>query len=79
MSHFKPGDRVAGFSFGQASANHTWGAFGEYCIGWDYLAFKIPEGMSYEEAVTLPVGLAVTGLSLGDQLGLKEGADGPVS
>lgn len=79
VSCFNIGDRVAGYSFGHASPNPAWGAFGEYCIGWNYLTFKIPESMSFEEAATLPVGLTVAGLSLGKELALKKGDSGPVS
>ncbi|TGZ81778.1 GroES-like protein [Ascodesmis nigricans] len=78
VSCFNIGDRVAGYSFGHASPNPAWGAFGEYCIGWNYLTFKIPESMSFEEAATLPVGLTVAGLSLGKELALKKGDSGPL-
>lgn len=74
-SRFKLGDRVAGFTFGHSSANAEWGAFGEYCVGWEYLTFHIPEGMSHEQAVTLPVALDVTGLVL--ERGIK-GVEGPL-
>lgn len=67
---FQPGDRVAGFALGSLTENLHLGAFGEYCIGCEHVTFKIPDGMSYEEAATLPTALIVSGLGLYQTLGI---------
>ncbi|KAF8533947.1 chaperonin 10-like protein [Trichophaea hybrida] len=70
VTKFQPGDRVAGFNIGGISEKLHFGAFGEYCIGFEHVTFKIPDGMSEEEAATLPTALVVTGLGLYQILGV---------
>jgi len=66
-TNFSNGDRVAGWTFGGASA--------EYATCPTYMAWKIPEGMSLEEAATIPVGITVAGMTLVMTLGLQKGED----
>lgn len=73
VTHFKPGDRVIGCTAGFATKDNAEKAFQEYAILQQNLASRIPEGMSFESAVVLP--LAVTTASAGlfnpDLLGLQ--------
>jgi NADPH:quinone reductase-like Zn-dependent oxidoreductase len=62
VTRFKAGDRVAGGTFGSCSTHLHWGAFGEYCIGFEQTALKIPDSVGLEQAVTLPAGVGVAGL-----------------
>lgn len=48
VSKWKVGDRVMAASFA---------AFAEYTLGFEWMLYAIPEGVSYEQAATLPVAL----------------------
>ncbi|AYC31615.1 quinone oxidoreductase [Pseudomonas cavernae] len=48
VEHWKVGDRVMSAGMG---------AFAEYVLGFEWVMYPIPEGMSYEEATTLPVAI----------------------
>jgi len=59
---FQKGDRVAGFSHGANDRNPATGTFANYIIMKGDLTLKIPPTMSFENAATLPCGLATVGL-----------------
>jgi NADPH:quinone reductase-like Zn-dependent oxidoreductase len=63
VQRFKPGDRVFADLFGQ-----KYGAFAEYAAAPEKVFQSMPDGMSFEEAATLPHSavLAVQGLRLRD-------------
>lgn len=67
---------MAGLALGSVSKHLNWGAFAEYCIGFDHAAFKIPDSISFEQAATLPVGLAVASLALYQTLGIANPGSG---
>lgn len=48
VTKWKVGDRVMAASFA---------AFAEYTLGFDWMMYAIPEGISYEQAATMPVAL----------------------
>ena len=54
---FAKGDRVCGFIHGSNGDNHEDGAFAEYVTAKGELQIPIPDGMSFEEAATLGVGM----------------------
>ncbi|KAF3932449.1 Zeta-crystallin [Dactylella cylindrospora] len=54
---FKKGDRVAAYHFYQNPA----AAYAEYAIAPDWVTFKIPDHISFEEAATIPLA-ALTGV-----------------
>jgi len=60
---FSPGERIVGFAFGNSHDNPECGAFGEYGLSFglsfDYLTLRIPEAMTGEQVVGLPVALCV--------------------
>lgn len=61
---FKKGDRIVGFVHGGNPVQPEDGAFGEYLVAkWD-LQIKIPDGMSWEDAATLGVGITTVGQGL---------------
>lgn len=62
-SPYVRGDRVAGVTHGNNAGNTEDGCFAEYCVAKDGLQMRIPDGMSFEEAATL--GLGVTTMSQG--------------
>lgn len=61
---FKKGDRIAGWVSGCNASNTDDGAFAEYIVAKGDLQFKVPEGMSDEEAATLGCGVATCGQGL---------------
>ncbi|KAJ0162631.1 Protein TOXD [Colletotrichum tanaceti] len=63
-SHIRPGDRVCGVAFGYNRDDAATGAFAEYVVAEDHLVFGIPDGMSFQEAATLPCGLLTGGMVL---------------
>ena len=67
---FKKGDRVAGFGHGEDDANPQHGAFAIYIATKGALAFRIPDGVSYEEACTVTCGVGSAGFGLYHVLGL---------
>ncbi|KII84185.1 hypothetical protein PLICRDRAFT_147481 [Plicaturopsis crispa FD-325 SS-3] len=65
-SRFVPGDRIAAFVHGSSKNDPTTGAFAEYAAVDEHVAFKLPAGMSFEEAASLPVALVTTSLAFND-------------
>lgn len=61
---FATGDRVCGFIHGSNGDHHEDGAFAEYAIAKGDLQIPIPNGMSFEEAATLGVGMYDAGQAL---------------
>ncbi len=61
---FAKGDRVCGFIHGSNGDNHEDGAFAEYVTAKGDLQIPIPNGMSFEEAATLGVGMYDAGQPL---------------
>lgn len=69
------GDRVAGFAHGGNLSDHATGGFGEAALIKDGLWVRVPDGMGWEDAATLPVGVGTVGQALYQSLGLpKPGA-----
>lgn len=54
---FAKGDRVCGFIHGSNGDNHEDGAFAEYVTAKGDLQIPIPNGMTFEQAATLGVGM----------------------
>lgn len=69
-SRFKPGDRVAGWTHGGNISNKEDGSFAEYLVANEGIALKIPEGVSFEQAATLGVGVTTVGQGVYQTLGL---------
>ncbi|KII90137.1 hypothetical protein PLICRDRAFT_53248 [Plicaturopsis crispa FD-325 SS-3] len=53
VKHIQVGDRVAGFVYGTSQTNN--GSFAEYVRLDSAVTFKVPEGMSYDEAASFPI------------------------
>lgn len=70
-SHWKAGQRVAGFVQG-ASANPTRGVFAEYAVIEASLVFPIPDSVSYQEAAVLPLAFGTAVQALFQRLKLPE-------
>lgn len=68
--HFAKGDRVAGFVHGGDAVQHENGAFAEYIVAKADIQMKIPDGVSFEEAATLGVGVITVGQGLYQSLKL---------
>ncbi|KAF7596244.1 hypothetical protein BBP40_002777 [Aspergillus hancockii] len=64
------GDRVFGCVFGNNPDHRENGAFAEYVAVPAEFVLKIPESISFQQAATLGIGLATTGLALYKGLGL---------
>lgn len=60
----KKGDRILCFTHGGNNLQHEDGCFGEYAVCKGDLATKIPEGMSFEDAATLPVAVITCGQNM---------------
>ena len=75
VTRFKPGDGVIGHATGMEEKVNTsaQGAFQNYCVLSDHMASPIPDSLSYDSAVVLPLGLstAACGLFQKDQLALQ--------
>ncbi|KAH8826046.1 chaperonin 10-like protein [Flagelloscypha sp. PMI_526] len=56
VTHLQVGDRAAGYTMGHGFPDRP-GAFSEYVLYSTSGTFKIPNGMSYQEAVALPIPL----------------------
>ncbi|KAL1667177.1 chaperonin 10-like protein [Schizophyllum commune] len=54
VKHLKVGDRAAGFDFGGSWQTDN-GSFAEYVRMNSAVVFKIPDGMTYEEAASFPI------------------------
>ncbi|KAF1991919.1 zinc-binding oxidoreductase alcohol dehydrogenase [Aulographum hederae CBS 113979] len=61
---FKKGDRVTGVVHGGNAVQPEDGAFGEYLVAKANLTVKIPDGVSFEDAATLGVGITTVGQGL---------------
>ncbi|KAJ5780721.1 Polyketide synthase enoylreductase [Penicillium paradoxum] len=68
--YFKKGDRVFGFSHGSNAMQPENGSFAEYIVAKGDVQMKIPDGMSFQEAATLGVGISTVGQALYQSLGL---------
>ncbi|KAL2841138.1 chaperonin 10-like protein [Aspergillus pseudoustus] len=66
---FRAGDRICGFVHGSNAVQHEDGAFADYIVAKGDLQMRVPEGMGFEEAATL--GLGVTTAAQGLYQGLK--------
>lgn len=75
VKHFKVGDRVLALSRAadQEINDSAHGAFQEYAVAYKDLTTPIPESLEYEQAATLPLGVATALTALFDdsQLGLQ--------
>lgn len=67
---FQIGDRVFGCVFGNNPNHRENGAFAEYVAVPANFVIKMPPNMSFQQAATLGIGLATTGLALYKGLGL---------
>lgn len=70
VTSIKKGDRIAGWSHGGNSDNKEDGSFAEYLVAKEGIELKIPEGVSFEEAATLGVGISTVGQGLYQSLKL---------
>jgi len=61
---WKKGDRIAGFTHGGNAVQPEDGAFGEYLVAKGDIQMKVPDGVSFEEAATLGVGITTVGQGL---------------
>lgn len=71
IKRFKIGDRVCSFAYGLNSDDKMMGAFSDYAIATEDLTCKMPPGMEYEAAATLPVAIGTAGLALYQELALS--------
>lgn len=62
--HLALGDRVAGLVYGRNKTYPDVGAFAEYVGAYADLVLKLPDGMSFEEAAGLGIGVATASLAL---------------
>jgi len=67
---WKKGDRIAGFTHGGNASNTEDGCFAEYAVAKGDYGMKIPEGVSFEDAATLGVGITTIGQGLYQSLEL---------
>jgi NADPH:quinone reductase-like Zn-dependent oxidoreductase len=65
------GDRVCGLVFGDNPDEPDSGTFAEYVAVQGDLVFKIPQGMSYQTAATLGIGMGTAGMALYHILNLQ--------
>lgn len=68
---FKFGDRICGFAHGGNDLKPWTGAFARFVAVKGDLQIKIPDGVSWEEASTVGVGVATAGWALWKELGLR--------
>ena len=71
VTEFKPGDRVFGNGLAMLSQNTQEGTFQEYLILHDNMVCEIPEGMSFEQASVLPLGVSTAASGLFQENFLK--------
>jgi NADPH:quinone reductase-like Zn-dependent oxidoreductase len=64
VTRFKPGDRVIGHAIGMTSKRNEDNAFQAYTILHTNMASQIPDEISYESAVVLPLGLSTAACGL---------------
>jgi NADPH:quinone reductase-like Zn-dependent oxidoreductase len=67
---FKKGDRICGFVHGSNTLHPEVGAFAEYILVKGDLQYRVPEGMSFQEAATVGLGVSTAALGLYRSLGL---------
>jgi NADPH:quinone reductase-like Zn-dependent oxidoreductase len=81
VSRFRAGDRVVGYAVGMEKGRRhaAEGGFQQHTVVLERLAAPIPDGMAFEEAAVLPLGVstAASALFQGDQLGLRHPGAGP--
>ncbi len=65
VTHFKPGDRVAGYV--------DWGAMAEECLVPESMCFHIPDGISYEVASSFIIAYGTSHIALADRGQLQPG------
>lgn len=70
VTRFKEGHRVLAVTFGLNAADKTAGAFAEYALATGDLSCHIPEGLSFEQACSMGLGIATAGLALFQAPGL---------
>ncbi|KKY16485.1 putative zinc-binding oxidoreductase [Diplodia seriata] len=70
VTSIKKGDRIAGWTHGGNQNNKEDGSFAEYLVAKEGIELKIPEGVSFEEAATLGVGISTVGQGLYQSLQL---------
>lgn len=70
VTRYQPGDRVAGFVFGNLNKFPDTGAFSEYVLGEADISLKIPDSLSFEDAATLGTAVTTIGQSLYQSLNL---------
>ena len=72
---FKKGDRICGFVHGSNATQAEDGAFAEYIVVKGDLQYKIPDGMSFQDAATLGLGVTTAALGLYKSLKLSLPSD----
>lgn len=70
-SHWREGQRVAGFVFG-SSTNPPRGAFAEYIVTEASLVYPIPDKVSYQDAAAIPLAFATAMQAMFGRLKLPE-------
>jgi NADPH:quinone reductase-like Zn-dependent oxidoreductase len=68
---FKPGDRVTGFGVNIRTSNPDDGALQTYTIVEAISAAKIPESLGFNEAATLPMAVATSGIAIFSFMGIE--------
>lgn len=71
-SKYKPGDKIFGIVYPPLKAN---GAFGEYIVHDEtkfMMCFKIPDGLDFAEAASLPIAAGTAYQGLGEHANLKD-------
>ncbi|KAI1500225.1 zinc-binding dehydrogenase [Biscogniauxia marginata] len=71
------GDAVCGIIHGSNPADHEGGTFAEYVLAHTDLAFKVPDGVSLEQAATLGTALFTSCVALWDSLKITASPDEP--
>ncbi|KAF2647845.1 alcohol dehydrogenase GroES-like domain-containing protein [Lophiostoma macrostomum CBS 122681] len=70
VTRFKEGERILAVTFGLNPLDKTAGAFAEYALAIEDLSCHIPDGMSFDVASSMGVGIATAGLALFEASGL---------
>lgn len=80
VNHFEIGDRVFGAVEGSKTEDPLSGAYCEYIKAEHSYIFKIPSGMSFEEAAAMPgTAIATAGLALHWSLKIEGSLDKPAN
>ena len=81
ITRFKPGDRVVGHAVGthKSRNNPAEGGFQIYTVLLEHMASPIPDGLTFERAAVLPLGLSTAACALFEkgQLGLQHPSSRP--